>query len=81
MKMKKRKDYNMQVKDALTRIKELKDLCLKSLESNEQDFKKALNDFIILEDVISDGIRVREGLTYILNDITHDIERLRSDLI
>ena len=71
----------MQVKDALTRIKELKELCLKSLESNEQDFKKALNDFIILEDVISDGIRVREGLTYILNDITHDIERLRSDLI
>jgi hypothetical protein len=79
--MKKRKDYNMQVKDALTRIKELKDLCLKSLESNEKDFKKALNDFIILEDIISDGIRVRERLTYILNDITHDIERLRSDLI
>ena len=71
----------MQVKDALTRIKELKDLCLKSLESNEKDFKKALNDFIILEDIISDGIRVRERLTYILNDITHDIERLRSDLI
>jgi hypothetical protein len=71
----------MQVKDALTRIKELKELCLKSLESNEQDFKKALNDFIILEDIINDGIRVRERLTYILNDITHDIERLRSDLI
>jgi hypothetical protein len=79
--MKKRKDYNMQVKDALTRIKELKELCLKSLESNEKDFKKALNDFIILEDIIHDGIRVRERLTYILNDITHDIERLRSDLI
>ena len=71
----------MQVKDALTRIKELRKLCLKSLESNEEDFKKALNDFIILEDIISDGIRVRERLTYILNDITHDIERLRSDLI
>ena len=71
----------MQVKDALTRIKELKELCLKSLESNEKDFKKALNDFIILEDIIHDGIRVRERLTYILNDITHDIERLRSDLI
>jgi hypothetical protein len=71
----------MKIKDALTRIKELKDLCLKSLESNEEDFKKALNDFIILEDIISDGIRVRERLTYILNDITHDIERLRSDLV
>ena len=71
----------MKIKDALTRIKELRELCLKSLESNEENFKKALNDFIILEDVISDGIRVRERLTYILNDITHDIERLRSDLI
>jgi hypothetical protein len=71
----------MKIKDALTRIKELRELCLKSLENNEEDFKKALNDFIILEDVISDGIRVRERLTYILNDITHDIERLRSDLI
>lgn len=71
----------MKVKDALTRIKELKDLCLKSLENNEEDFKKALNDFIILEDIIIDGLRVRERLTYILNDITHDIERLRSDLI
>jgi hypothetical protein len=71
----------MKIKDALTRIKELRELCLKSLEDNEEDFKKALNDFIILEDIISDGIRVRERLTYILNDITHDIERLRSDLI
>jgi hypothetical protein len=71
----------MKIKDALTRIKELKELCLKSLESNEEDFKKALNDFIILEDIIHDGIRVRERLTYILNDITHDIERLRSDLV
>ena len=71
----------MKVRDALTRIKELRELCLKSLESNEEDFKKALNDFIILEDIISDGIRVRERLSYILNDITHDIERLRSDLI
>jgi hypothetical protein len=71
----------MKIKDALTRIKELKELCLKSLESNEEDFKKALNDFIILEDIINDGLRVRERLTYILNDITHDIERLRSDLV
>ena len=71
----------MKIKDALTRIKELRELCLKSLEDNEEDFKKALNDFIILEDIISDGIRVRERLSYILNDITHDIERLRSDLI
>jgi hypothetical protein len=81
MKKKKEKAYKMKVKDALTRIKELKDLCLKSLENNEEDFKKALNDFIILEDIIIDGLRVRERLTYILNDITHDIERLRSDLI